>query len=96
MVQYEDEDVSGGQRRLIINAHTDDNIVELEFMSAAYSVENLEDRLSYLSVQPKVLDDLDVSYRLLRYYSSSVRHQKFHNIDVITVQVDSSPVSVPG
>ena len=96
MVQYEDEDVSGGQRRLIINAHTDDNIVELEFMSAAYSVENLEDRLSYLSVQPKVLDDLDVSYRLLRYYSSSVRHQKFHNIDVITVQVDGSPVSVPG
>ena len=90
MVQYEDEDVSGGQRRLIINAHIDDNIVELEFMSAAYDVENLEDRLAYLSVQPEVTDDIEVSYRLLRHYSSSVRHQKFHNMDVITVQVEGS------
>ena len=88
MVQYEDEDVAGGQRRLIINAHADDDIVELEFMSAAYDVENLEDRLAYLSVQPEMLDGMDVSYRLLRHYSSSVRHQKFHNMDVITVQVD--------
>ncbi len=90
MVQYEDEDVSGGQRRLIINAHSDDNIVELEFLSAAYNVDNLEDRLAYLSVQPEVTDGIDVSFRLLRYYSSSVRHQKFHNMDVITVQVDGS------
>ena len=88
MVQYEDEDDAGGQRRLIINAHADDNIVELEFLSAAYDVENLEDRLAYLGVQPEVTDDIDVSYRLLRYYSSSVRHQKFHNMDVITVQVE--------
>ena len=87
MVQYEDEDASGGQRRLIINAHADDDIVELEFLSAAYEVENFEDRMAYLSVEPEMLDDIEVSYRLLRYYASSVRHQKFHNMDVITVQV---------
>lgn len=90
MVQYEDEDVSGGHRRLVINAHIDDNIIELEFMSAAYDVENLEDRLAYLGIEPEETDDIEVSYRLLRHYSSSVRHQKFHNMDVITVQVEGS------
>ena len=92
MVQYEDDDTSGGQRRLIINAHPDDNLVELEFLSAAYNVENLEDRLAYLTVQPEVLDDVEVSYRLLRHYAASVRHQKFHNMDVITVQVEGRRV----
>ena len=90
MVQYEDDDAYGGERRLIVNAHSDDNIVEMEFLSAAYEVENLEDRLAYLSVQPEVLDDVEVSYRLLRHYATSVRHQKFHNMDVITVQVEGT------
>ena len=63
MVLYEDEDTSGGQRRLIINAHIDDNTVELEFLSAAYEVENLEDRLAYLGVEPQVMDEVDISYR---------------------------------
>ncbi len=53
-------------------------------------MENLEDRLAYMSEQPEALDELEVSYRLLRHYSSSVRHQKFHNVDVITVHVEGS------
>ena len=88
MVLYEDEDAS--ERRMIINVHVNDDIAELEFLSAAYDVENLEDRLAYMSEQPEVLDELEVSYRLLRHYSSSVRHQKFHNMDVITVHVEGS------
>ena len=47
MVLYEDEDTL--ERRLIINAHVNDDIAELEFLSAAYDVENLEDRLAYMS-----------------------------------------------
>ena len=90
MVRYEDEDISGEQRRLIINAHVDDDVAELEFLSAAYDVENLEDRLAYLSGEPEVTDDVDVSYRLLRHYSSSVRHKKFHNMDVITVHIEGA------
>ena len=88
MVLYEDEDTL--ERRLIINAHVNEDIAELEFLSAAYDVENLEDRLAYMSEQPEVLDELEVSHRLLRHYSSSVRHQKFHNMDVITVHVEGS------
>ena len=90
MALYEAEDVSGKERRLIVNALVNDDIAELEFLSAAYDVENLEDRLAYMSEQPEVLDELEVSYRLLRHYSSSVRHQKFHNKDVITVHVEGS------
>ncbi len=90
MVLYESEDLSGKERRLIINAQVNDDVAELEFLSAAYDVENLEDRLAYLSDQPEVLDEHEVSYRLLRHYASSVRHQKFHNIDAITVHVDVS------
>ena len=88
MVLYEDEDTL--ERRMIINMHVNDDMAVLEFLSAAYDVENLEDRLAYLSEQPEVLDELEVSYRLLRHYSSSVRHQKFHNMDVITVHVEGS------
>ena len=51
MVLYEDEDTL--ERRLIINAHVNDDIAELEFLSAAYDVENLEDRLAYMSEQPR-------------------------------------------
>ena len=88
MALYESEDPSGKERRLIINLQADDSILELEFLSAAYDVENFEDRVVYLSDQPGLLDEHEVSFRLLRHYASSVRHQKFHDIDVITVEVE--------
>ena len=83
-------DDTGRQRRLIISAQVDDDVAILEFLSAAYDVENLEDRLAYLNDEPEVLDEHEVSYRLLRHYAKSVRHQKFHDIDVITVQVEGA------
>ena len=52
--------------------------------------ENLEDRLAYLSEQPEIQDDRDLSFRLLRHYASSVRHRKYHDIDIITVEVEGS------
>ena len=87
MAQYEAEDASGKERRLIISAQVDDSEMELEFLSAAYDVDNLEDRLAYMSEQPEILDEQEVSFRLLRHYASSVRHQKFHDMDVITARV---------
>ena len=50
--------------------------------------ENLEDRLAYLSEQPELQDEEDISFRLLRHYASSVQHRKYHDIDIVTVQVD--------
>ena len=47
----------------------------------------MEDRLAYLSELPPVPDEREVSFRLLRHYASSVRHQKYHGIDIVTVDV---------
>ena len=63
--------------------------MELEFVAAS-DEENLEDRLAYLSAQPQIEDDREVSFRLLRHYASSVQHRKYHNLDIITVEVESS------
>ena len=38
-------------------------------------------------------DEREVSYRLLRHYATSIRHQKYHGIDIFTVVVD--PVAEP-
>ena len=48
-----------------------------------------EDHLAYLSELPPVPDEREVSFRLLLYYASSVSHQKYHGVDVITVRVES-------
>lgn len=86
MLEYEEEDA---QRRLIISARRDEEMLELEFLSGV-DRENLEDRLTYLSEQPETFDEHEISFRLLQHYASAVRHQKFHDIDVITVHVEGS------
>ena len=49
---------------------------------------NIEDRLAYLSEQPEIIDEREISFRLLRHYAASVRHQKYHDLDIIAVQVE--------
>ena len=75
--------------RLIVVARPTEGAVEMEFM-AVFEQENLEDRLAYLSEQPESPDERDVSFRLLRHYASSVRHRKYHGVDIVTVQVEGS------
>ena len=48
----------------------------------------MEDSLSYLGELPSIPDENEVSFRLLRHYASSVQHQKYHGVDIITVSVD--------
>ena len=74
-------------RRLVVIARKDVSGAELEFVSAAEG-ENLEDRLSYLGEAPDVPDGREISFRLLRHYASSVHHQKYHGVDIITVNVE--------
>ena len=75
--------------KALISARRDEDMVELEFLSGV-DRENLEDRLTYLSEQPETFDEHEISFRLLQHYASSVRHQKFHDIDVITVHVEGA------
>ena len=74
--------------RLIVVARPGD-AVELEFL-VVFDEENLEDRLAHLSEQPLIPEEHEISIWLLRHYSSSVRHRKYHGIDIVTVQVEGS------
>ena len=62
---------------------------EVEFVTA-YHGENIEDHLAYLAELPPGPDEHAISYRLLLYHASSVQHQKYHGIDVVTVEVDGA------
>ncbi|MCY4623140.1 MAG: hypothetical protein OXD34_15155 [bacterium] len=76
-----------GERRLVVAARSRTDGAELEFVCAS-DRDNLEDRLSYLGEAPEITDAREISFRLLEHYSSSVRHQKYHGVDVVTVTVD--------
>jgi NCS2 family nucleobase:cation symporter-2/xanthine permease XanP len=75
--------------RLIVVARTQAQAVEMEFL-AVFDEENLEDRLAYLDEESEGLQEGEISLRLLRHYASSVHHQKYYGLDVVTVQVKGS------
>ena len=84
----------GEQRKLTVVARSRNAGLELEFFSLLEG-QNLEDQLALLS--DDTLEEDDTSFRLLRHYAKSVRHQKFNNLDVVKVTVDdSSNASVMG
>ena len=88
LLQEHDGMAAGASRRLAIVARMEGRSAEVEFVTALEG-ENVEDRLAYLSELPPVPDEREVSFRLLRHYSSSVRHQKYYGLDIVTVSVDS-------
>ena len=84
-----DDAVEGAAaKRLAVNARSVDASIELEFISIT-EADNIEDRLAYLADEPETHDDRDISFRLLRHYASSVQHRKYHDVDIVTVRVDS-------
>ena len=89
LIEQAGESAREGGRLLVITARQVDETAELEFLAAAAG-ENLEDRLAYLSEQPEILDEHEISFRLLRHYASTVRHQKYHDLDIVTVRVEDA------
>ena len=75
--------------RLSVVARTQDHAAELEFVTSLEG-ENVEDHLAYLSEMPPVPDEREVSFRLLLHYASSVSHQKYHGVDIVTVRVEGT------
>ncbi|MDE2887622.1 MAG: hypothetical protein OXR72_05355 [Gemmatimonadota bacterium] len=89
LIEQAGESAHEDERLLVITARRVEGTAELEFLAAAAG-ENLEDRLAYLSEQPEILDEHEISFRLLRHYASSVRHQKYHDLDIVTVRVEGA------
>ncbi len=87
LLQGNEEDETEGERRLAVAARMEGSSAEVEFVTALEG-ENMEDRLAYLGELSPVPDEQEVSFRLLQHYASSVRHQKYHGVDIVTVNVD--------
>ena len=90
LLQENNDATDGEMRRLTVAVRMEGHSVEMEFVTALEG-QNMEDRLAYLSALPPVPDEREVSFRLLWHYASSVRHQKYHGVDIITVSVAGTP-----
>ena len=89
LLEEVEHDAEDRPRRLTVVGRPSARSVELEFLSSLED-ENLEDRLAYMGDQTEIPEEHEISYRLLRHYASSVRHRKYHGLDIVTVQVEGS------
>ncbi len=79
----------GSRQRLVVMASSDGPQAELEFIVAT-SEENLEDRIQHhQQYNLETPGESEVSLRLLQHYASSVRHQQYHEMEIVTIRVDS-------
>ena len=78
-----------GRRRLRLSAKRGEGGAVLEFVVGPGG-ENIEDRLAALGAgTDEGAIERDVSLRLLRHLSSSVRHRQYHDTDIVTVNVEA-------
>ena len=82
-----DQVAGAGRPRLVVAARTLGSRVELEFVATTRQ-ENIEDQLAFLNEEEAMPTVDDLSLRLLRHHATAVRHQKFHGVDIVTVQVE--------
>ena len=74
--------------RLTVTASSTGNSVELEFVTSPEG-KNVEDHLAHLRSLPPAPNERELSFRLLLYYASSVRQQKYHDVDVLMVTMEA-------
>ena len=84
----EEEEEDGDGRQLVVVASSDGPVADLEFIGGGGDDQNIEDRVRQLQEHDEETPvEQELSLKLLRSYASSVRHQQFHDTDIITVQV---------
>ena len=83
-------DAPEAQRNLLVIARGDGPSADLEFI-ATTDEKNIEDQLAMLSEAAAGIPvEAETPLRLLRHYASSIRHQQYHDIDILTVRVESA------
>ena len=86
-IDLEGNDAVRDERRLVVLASSDGPVADLEFICGG-NEENIEDQVRQLQQHDsETPTEQDLSLRLLRSYASSVRHQQYHDTDIITVRV---------
>ena len=89
LIRQDDAGEEPARRRLLVAARKEGGGAVLEFVAAA-SEENLQDRIALLREQTTEFSiEREVSLRLLRHLASSVRHQQYHDTDILTVRVEA-------
>ena len=92
LIQQGEDETAEKRRRLRLVARSDGaSAANLEFV-AATGEGNIEDHMAILA-ERDVNAPLqhEISLRLLRQFTSSVRHQQYHNSDIVTVRIDVPP-----
>lgn len=74
------------QRKLSISVHKELNLIELEYV-LALDLENIEDRVAMLQESPGEYNEDDYSLRILRHISAHVKHEKYFDVDFLSVKV---------
>ncbi|MXW64987.1 MAG: hypothetical protein F4Y00_08725 [Bacteroidetes bacterium SB0662_bin_6] len=75
------------QRHLRLTAYKEEEDAVLEFVVSS-GEENLQDQIALLSEHTEEAPmEREVSLRLLRHLASSVRHQQYHETDIVTVRM---------
>lgn len=78
------------EQQLILRAKKDGKSVVLEFITTSGEGENLEDRVALLAEQVEQHSiEENLSLRVLQHLSTRVRHQKYSDVDIITIRVES-------
>ncbi len=75
-------------RRLQLVAFRENGGAVLELIASSRDEQNLQDRIALLgryAEGPAV--EREISLRLLRHVASSIRHQQYHNTDIVTIRV---------
>ncbi len=76
------------ERTLVVVASSEGDEAELEFIGGGGG-ENIEDRVRQMQdYDDERIVEHELSLQLLRNYASSVRHQQYHDADIITVRVE--------
>ena len=87
LMPQDDAEEKHAQRHLRLTAHKEKGDAVLEFVVSS-GEENLQDRVTLLSEHTDEAPiEREVSLRLLRHLASSVRHQQYHETDIVTVRV---------
>ncbi len=87
----QDEDAPPQGRRLRLDATRNESGAVLEFVIAPRDY-NVQERLALVGEQDDAATiEQEISLRLLRHLASSVHHQQYHDLDIVTIQVKALP-----
>ena len=81
-----EEETSGPVRTLLVTMVRRSGIAEIEYI-AVVGEENIQDRVALLSESASEIESGSLSLLVLHHLATSVKHQKYFDTDIVTIQV---------